>query len=597
MRSFSSSRRVLGLLIVLTLVVSACSNASPLVDEANGTVDSSNGDSSDSDEPTTTIDNAGDSGDASAGNGDVLGDPGIGSSGNPSLAGLTFAEFGPIDISGFARGLDSCANIDPARFSELLGRPLVADPVLDRANVEPSSPDRTCVLFAAENPSIDLVRINATDDVATWVRWVNDNEQLSPADIGLFKAANDPASVSYGEGGDFGFGTLEVVGDGARLLIEARQWDSGIEYAPLPLENLAAMASIAAAQLTSPGPASGSMALQSCDDLDVDEWSALLNDELEQFRASSFDGALTCTAVARSGNRVQVLVQELELAQLAAEKAVVLRTSYGDALREPESIEVDNADIAWEIDRIFDDDQSGSRQSVLQQVVGTKGPVFARVSIRESTREDRTTLAALTNALGAVLDGGSLSANEEPPEVVVDDQPVSATVAQFLDSGAQVEVAPLTRGLTACADLDLSSFEKITGISLSAVDGIVGLTPPAEDTTTAATTPRTNVECSIVHADDDSRVEMRVSAASTAADQAAWRNFAKINGLVAIEGIDDRAFWNGDTEEETAETLILYVEEGDARLLVELTRHEWTPDIDLFWVSQAFARELFSPAD
>lgn len=535
-----------------------------------------------------------------------------------------FAEFGPIMISGFGQGLESCAGVDPAPYTELLGIDLVVKATEQLADVEPSAPDRTCVLYAAENPDIDLIRINAVDDADNWVRWNLHTPQLETVDVGLFKASDDNGSYRLGTTGDFGYATLEVVAQGvdtgaqqnSKMLIEARLWDSGIEYTPVEIDTIAAMASIAANQLTSSAPGPATSVLGSCGELENESWAELIGGEIDGFVASSFNGSLTCTAQSSTGNRVQILVAETSLDEEALARTGLLRSAYEATLREPDQLSLDGIESAWEIDRIYDDNLSQTEQSVLQEAFGNQAGVFARVSIRQDTRGQRASINMVGRALAAVLTGENFRPEDPEPEPKFR-FPTTDAVKQFVDSGATIEVAPLTRGIGACSTLDLTPFEAIVGKELVAVAGIVEATlNPNIDLPNAETEPtgdeiKSNpgtaadqriVECSLARKDRPSVIEMRVSASSSPAGAEAWTNADLITGLLAIDGIDDVAFWNegkgnsGDNEAAEGAGLVLYIEEGEARLLVELVKYTTTPNIDLFWVSQAFARELFAPA-
>ena len=532
------------------------------------------------------------------------------------VPGRYFAEYGPITLSTFERGLESCTGIDPAPFAELLGIELIVNTDQHLANVEPSAPDRTCILFAAEDPEIDLVRINATDDAARWVRWIDHNPQRQAADVGVFQAQDDLGSFTFADGSDLGYATLHVEADGARLLVEAREWDFGISYSPADIFTVAAMSSVAATQLASPGPGPATSALASCADLDTDSWKDLVDAEIGEFKASSFNGSLTCTTQTLQGDRIQVLVGETDLAEDALTRTGLLRGAYENTLRTPNRLDLDDVDSAWEIDRIYDESPSQAEQSVLQEVFGSAGGTFARVSVRQSTAGGRAPIEKISRALVAVLNGESFNgADADGPVFRL---PETSAVKQFVDSGASIEVAPLARGLVDCADLDLAPFETITGKELVAVTGIfrANLNPNSDAVVESGDGDSDNgeikggesiageqiTECTLVRENAPTTVEMRVSASTSADGVKRWVNADLITGLVAIDGIDDTAFWNegdgnaGDNATSTDAGLILYVEEGDARLLVEMVKYETTPDIDVFWVSQAFARGLFAAA-
>ncbi len=624
----------LGFLAVfgLTLILVACGN-SPVIGQPPDT-----GSSENTDDNTDTGaengddgDGADDSSDAGSGDGDSSGNTsadgaddtsaGVDGAGDtdpgdlPSEA-VYFSEYGPIDLSGFSRGLESCAGIDPADYSELLATELVVNDDRHLANVEPSSPDRTCILFAAENPEVELVRIDAVNDTERFTSWIDHNPQLDAADVGIFQAADDAGTFLFGDSSDLGYATLDVTSAGAQLVVSARLWDSGIEYSPPPSTTLAAMATVAAQQLTSSGAGPATSVLESCDDLDSEKWKELVDKPLDSFVASSFNGALTCTADTSDGDRVQVLIAETEFDEDALTRTDLLRSAYETSLRTPDRLQLDGSESAWEIDRIYDDNPSQTEQSVLQEVFGNEGKIFARVSVRQDTKGQRVPIETVGRALTAVLTGTPFES--EP----VDDGPrfqlpPSSAAQQFIDSGARIEVAPLTRGLSECSEINLTPFETIVGKELVAVSGIVvaNLNPNLQvglgDSTSrsddesfqnkAATPGEQIVECSLVREDDTSVVEMRVSAATKPTGPNLWANSALIEGLKAFNGVGDAAFWNegkgntGDNADSERAGLILYVEENDARLLVELVKYEATPDVDLFWISQAFATELFSP--
>ena len=622
LRGFPPPTKVVALVLAAMLVMTACANTSPITsssaddtaqpaaDAAADAADSedANGAAAEEEAPEDAADESQNES-APAGEAEEV-DP----NDLPAEARV-FGEYGPIDLAGMSVGLESCAGVDPAPYSELLGIDVIVDADENLANVEPSSPDRTCVLYAADDADVDLIRINAIDDGETFAPWLVHNAQLEDADVDLFQAADDTGTYEFGDTADLGYATLNVESEGSRLVIEGRQWDFGVEFRPVEIQTLAAMATIAAQQLTSPGPGPATSVLESCDDLDRAAWSELVGDELQPWIASSFNGSLTCTATTRDGARVQALVAEAESGQDALTRTDLLRSAYETSLRTPDRLTLEGVESAWEIDRIFDDDASQTEQSVLQASFGNEGPIFARVSVRQDTRGERASVEMIGRALAAVLTGEEFLPNDPDAESgPVFRLPQTDAAKQFVESGARIEVAPLTRGLAACSEIDLEPFETITGKELVAVTGIVqanlnpSLENPANDSEgelnggAAPAVGERIVECSLVREDDPSIVEMRVSAATTADATNDWTNADLITGLVLIDGIDDAAFWNegegntGDRSTSTGAGLVLYIEESDARLLVEMVKYPTTPNIDVFWIAQAFARELFAPS-
>ncbi len=495
----------------------------------------------------------------------------------PDVAAAIVAalEAGPIDLEGFEPGLESCEQLDVEALGNIVGQAVMTNDVEIIKDNEPTSAARVCVLYAEDDPEVDLIRIIATANTGRWSNTVIYNQQLSEPRGELGDALGAPLEFAWIGGDNFGFSTITLDQGQSSLTVEARTQISGVDFQVAAPHTLAALAQISARQLTSPGPGSGSATISTCGDLAPSAFSPFVQGNLGPFVASSFHGALTCTATTAEGSIAQVVVSESDDQAYAIGRAATVADAYRKSYRDLRELDA-GADVAWAVDRLFDDDPDATRQSTLLQGFGARDGVFARVGFRVDTKVERLPDRVAEAALAAVFDGTSPTETEPAPPPTIK---LSGPVGEFVSTGAKIQVAPLTRGLAACSDLDIAPFEKITGRDLLAV--AVRDAEPSD---------RSSVVCDLVHADDETLIEIRLAAATSQAGEADWD--IDVSDLVELEGIDDQAFWNeGDDG-----VLALYVVESDARLFVEVTKHEWTPDVDLFWNAQQAAKVLLNPA-
>lgn len=477
-----------------------------------------------------------------------------------------------IDLSGLLSGLESCSILDVEAFSNLLGQPLAHDESYEYGNVEPSSADRACILFAAEDPSVELLHINVLEDADQWVRWNIRNSDRRPLPTGFAQVAK------LGEGGDE-FTTVEFQSSGVQLIVEARNWQAGIIFEPTPLLAVLSIAELSAKQLSPKSPAPVSSVLADCARLDPFRFGEFVDGEINSFSSSSYDGGLACTGDTTAGDRVQVVAREFSTPAQAAAEVVALTNAYQATFRNPAVLDSTLADAAWLFDRVYDNEPSGASQTTLIEAYGHLDKTLFRISFRVDTSRRGVFAEALATSVDAVLSGSWPEPIATGPTLPPDSGAQIQVVTEFLGSGGNIEVAPLVRGIGSCGQLDIESFEVIAGTGLVAVD----LSAATEGSPTV-------VECALVRSDDADVTEMIVRASSTPQGTSAWTGDVGLEELTPIDGIDDHAFWN----EADGDWIQLYIEEFDARLLIELANHSYTDEINVFWVANAFAKELLA---
>lgn len=479
---------------------------------------------------------------------------------------------GRVDLSGMIGGLEACSALDVETYSRLLEQSIVHNIEYDLATVEPSAFDRSCALFAAEDPSVELLRINVTNRPDRWVDWNIRNSDRSALAIPRATVA------THGSGGE-SYATLELEDDDARIVVEARNWKTGIIFEPAPLLSLLSIAEAAAHDLTSSSAPGTNSILGDCDELDPFKFAEFVEGELNGFSTSTYDRGLACTAEATSGDRVQVIAREYPTTALAGDAVADLAAAYEVSSRSPAALISNRANRAWSIDRVYDDDPNGSNQTTLVEAFGYRDTTVFRVSLRVDTSQRHIFNKSLTTIIDAILSGDWPDPVDVGDESTTDLDGLDASVAEFLEAGGNIEVAPLVRGLGRCDELDPEPFEVITGAELLIVD----LIADSKESSTV-------VECALVRVEDPNLTEMIVRASSTPDGTTNWTDDLDLDELSPLEGIVDRAFWNGSDDE----WIQLYIEEFDARLLVELANHSYTDEVNVFWVANAFARDLLA---